>query len=62
MNHPISLDVFEDNLYWVSRDNGDIWRQDKFGRGVKVRTKHGSQVNNAVKVFHPLRYNISSKL
>lgn len=60
-NHPISLDVFEDNLFWISRDNGDIWRHDKFGRGVKVRTRHGSQISNALKIYHPLKYNTTSK-
>lgn len=34
LKHPISLDVFESSLYWVTRDTGELVRQDKFGRGV----------------------------
>lgn len=36
LHHPISLDVFESSLYWVARDNGELLKQDKFGRGVAV--------------------------
>lgn len=34
LKHPLSLDVFESSLYWVTRDSGELVRQDKFGRGV----------------------------
>ncbi|RVE42212.1 hypothetical protein evm_013132 [Chilo suppressalis] len=34
LRHPLSLDVFESSLYWVTRDTGELVRQDKFGRGV----------------------------
>ncbi|KAJ8966733.1 hypothetical protein NQ317_010605 [Molorchus minor] len=36
LKHPISLDVFESNLYWVTKDTGELLKQDKFGRGVPV--------------------------
>lgn len=36
LKHPISLDVFESNVFWVTRDTGEVVRQDKFGRGVPV--------------------------
>lgn len=36
LRHPISLDIFESNLYWVTRDTGELIKQDKFGRGVPV--------------------------
>lgn len=36
LHHPISLDVFESTLYWVTRDTGELIKQDKFGRGVPV--------------------------
>lgn len=32
--HPVAVDVFENHLYWLTRDNGLLLRQDKFGRGV----------------------------
>lgn len=36
LRHPTSLDIFESQLYWVTRDTGELIRQDKFGRGVQV--------------------------
>lgn len=36
LRHPVSLDVFESNLYWVTKETGELIRQDKFGRGVQV--------------------------
>jgi low density lipoprotein-related protein 2 len=55
--HPFSLDVFEDQVYWATRDTGEIFRQDKFGRGVKVRMRRSYATD--VKVYHQLRYNTS---
>lgn len=59
--HPISLDIFEDQLYWVTRDTGEILRQDKFGRGVKVRVRRSLEHATDVKVLHNLKYNVSRK-
>lgn len=36
LKHPISLDVFESDLFWITRDTGELFKQDKFGRGVAV--------------------------
>jgi low density lipoprotein-related protein 2 len=36
LKHPISLDVFESDLFWATRDSGELIKQDKFGRGVPV--------------------------
>lgn len=36
LRHPIAIDVFETNVYWINRNTGDLLRQDKFGRGVSV--------------------------
>lgn len=32
----MSLDLFENQLYWTSRETGELFKQDKFGRGVPV--------------------------
>jgi len=32
----VSLDLFENQLYWLSRETGELIKQDKFGRGVPV--------------------------
>ena len=36
LHHPISLDVFESSMYWVTRESGELLKQDKFGRGIAV--------------------------
>ncbi|XP_026327983.1 low-density lipoprotein receptor-related protein 2 isoform X3 [Hyposmocoma kahamanoa] len=59
LKHPISLDVFESSLYWVTRDTGELVRQDKFGRGVPFVISKDLVNPSAVKVYHPLRYNAS---
>ncbi|XP_045450693.1 low-density lipoprotein receptor-related protein 2 [Melitaea cinxia] len=59
LKHPLSLDVFESSLYWVTRDTGELVRQDKFGRGVPFVISKDLVNPSAVKVYHPLRYNSS---
>ncbi|XP_037294723.1 LOW QUALITY PROTEIN: low-density lipoprotein receptor-related protein 2 [Manduca sexta] len=60
LRHPLSLDVFESSLYWVTRDTGELVRQDKFGRGVAFVISKDLVNPSAVKVYHPLRYNTSA--
>lgn len=55
--HPFSLDVFEDHLYWVTRDTNEIYRQDKFGHGVKVLLKRSYEHTNDLKIYHEKKYN-----
>lgn len=60
--HPISLDIFEDQIYWVTRDTGELYKQDKFGRGVKVRVRRSLEQATDVKIYQEKKYNTSSKL
>lgn len=57
LKHPISLDVFESSIYWVTKDTGELLRQDKFGRGVPVIIQRDLVNPSGVKVYHELRYN-----
>ncbi|XP_022241765.1 low-density lipoprotein receptor-related protein 2-like [Limulus polyphemus] len=59
LHHPVSIDVFEDHLFWVTRDSGEIYKQDKFGRGVKVRVRRGLENPTGVKIYHQQKYNTS---
>jgi len=61
LHHPMSLDLFENEIYWTTRDSGEIFRQDKFGRGVKVRVKKDLEHSTDLKMYHDLKYNKSSK-
>ncbi|XP_058520574.1 low-density lipoprotein receptor-related protein 2 [Ochotona princeps] len=56
---PYSLDIFEDQLYWVAKENGEVWKQDKFGKGEKEKMLVVNPWLTQVRVFHQLRYNKS---
>ncbi|XP_067141896.1 low-density lipoprotein receptor-related protein 2 isoform X5 [Centruroides vittatus] len=60
LHHPSGLDIFEDHMYWIEKDSGEIYHQDKFGRGVKVRARRSLEVTPAgVKIYHQQKYNMS---
>lgn len=59
LKHPLSLDVFESSLYWVTRDSGEIYSMDKFGRGVPVKFQGEFANPTSIKVFAEKRYNTS---
>ncbi|XP_060535234.1 low-density lipoprotein receptor-related protein 2 [Cylas formicarius] len=59
LKHPVSLDVFENHLFWITKDTGEIVRQDKFGRGVQVTVQRDLLNPSGVKVLHESRYNTS---
>lgn len=59
LQHPISIDLFEDQIYWVTKDTGEVYRQDKFGRGVKVRVKRDLEHATDIKIYQEKKYNTS---
>ncbi|XP_006902182.1 PREDICTED: low-density lipoprotein receptor-related protein 2 [Elephantulus edwardii] len=56
---PFSLDVFEGQIYWSSKERGDIWRKDKFGSGRSEKLLTVSPWLTQIRVFHQYRYNLS---
>lgn len=59
LKRPISLDVFESQIYWITKDSGELLQQDKFGRGVAVALQRNIYNPSSVKVYHDNRYNTS---
>lgn len=59
LRSPIALDVFENNLYWTTKQTGELIRQDKFGRGVPQIIVKNLPNPGGVRVYHQLRYNTS---
>ncbi|XP_043484789.1 low-density lipoprotein receptor-related protein 2 [Leptopilina heterotoma] len=59
LKNPISIDVFENILYWTTRSSGELIRQDKFGRGVPQTVKANLETTGGAKIYHRLRYNTS---
>ncbi|KAI4544121.1 hypothetical protein MG293_004387 [Ovis ammon polii] len=57
--NPYSLDIFESQLYWTSKDKGEVWIQDKFGRNKKEKLLTVNPWLTQVRVFHQRKYNHS---
>uniref|UniRef100_A0A8C6QUZ8 Low-density lipoprotein receptor-related protein 2 n=1 Tax=Nannospalax galili TaxID=1026970 RepID=A0A8C6QUZ8_NANGA len=56
---PFTLDIFEDQLYWVAKEKGEVWKQNKFGKGKKEKVLVVNPWLTQVRIFHQLRYNQS---
>ena len=56
LGNPVSVDVFENSVYWTSKLDGALYRFDKFGRGVKKLLRQGFRNPTGVKTFHPAKY------
>lgn len=54
---PVAVDIFENLLFYVSKENGALVKQDKFGRGVPVTVSKDLPNPKAVKIMHNQRYN-----
>jgi len=61
LNHPVSVDVFENWMYFASEQNGLISIMDKFGRDGNKTLQAGLYRPHSILVYHPLRYNLSVK-
>uniref|UniRef100_A0A8C0IK70 Low-density lipoprotein receptor-related protein 2 n=1 Tax=Chelonoidis abingdonii TaxID=106734 RepID=A0A8C0IK70_CHEAB len=59
VSSPYSLDVFEGHLYWISKERGEVWKEDKFGNGEKVKVLTVNPWLTQVRIYHQHRYNQS---
>ncbi|XP_023355035.1 low-density lipoprotein receptor-related protein 2 isoform X2 [Sarcophilus harrisii] len=59
VGNPYSLDVFEGHLYWTSKERGEVWKEDKFGRGERVKVLTVNPWLTQVRIYHQYRYNHS---
>jgi len=59
LHNPLSLDVFENHLFYTTRETGELVKQDKFGRGIPVIISKNLVNPTGVKVYHHERYNTS---
>ncbi|CAB3367800.1 Hypothetical predicted protein [Cloeon dipterum] len=60
LKHPVAIDVFESEIFWATKDSGELLKQDKFGRGVPVTLAKDLVNPSGVKAYHPQRYNTSA--
>lgn len=52
---PFKIDVFENHVYWLSREYGLVNKVDKFGRGGLIKLVDGLDLTSDLKVFHSLK-------
>ena len=58
----VSLDVFAGHLFWLTSGKEQVlYKQDKFGRGVKLSMLGHLRHAASVKVFYPHQYYSQSK-
>lgn len=57
IGHPYSLDVFEGHVYWTTKDKGEVWRTNKFGRGNKVKVLTINPWLTQVRIYQEHRHN-----
>lgn len=61
IGHPYSLDVFEGHVYWTTKDKGEVWRTNKFGKGNKVKVLTINPWLTQVRIYQEHRHNRSGE-
>lgn len=61
IGHPYSLDVFEGHVYWTTKDKGEVWRINKFGKGSKVKVLTINPWLTQVRIYQEHRHNQSGQ-
>lgn len=56
VRNPFSVSVFEDHVYWTTQEKGEVFRQDKFGRGTKTKLLTTGPWLSQVSVYQQQRY------
>ncbi|XP_055493679.1 LOW QUALITY PROTEIN: low-density lipoprotein receptor-related protein 2a [Leucoraja erinacea] len=59
LGNPFSLDLFENHLYWTSKENGEVWKQDKFGNGHKIKILTVNPWLTQARIYQENRYDHS---
>nr|XP_046225254.1 LOW QUALITY PROTEIN: low-density lipoprotein receptor-related protein 2 [Oncorhynchus gorbuscha] len=57
VRYPFSVSVFEDHIYWSTQEKGEVFRQDKFGRGTKTKLLTAGPWLTQISVYQKQRYN-----
>ncbi|KAG9350070.1 hypothetical protein JZ751_026423, partial [Albula glossodonta] len=57
VRNPFSVSVFEDHVYWSTQEKGEVFRQDKFGKGKKTKLLTTGPWLTQVSVYQQQKYN-----
>uniref|UniRef100_A0A8C4QIE6 Low-density lipoprotein receptor-related protein 2 n=1 Tax=Eptatretus burgeri TaxID=7764 RepID=A0A8C4QIE6_EPTBU len=61
LHSPFSLDVFEGTIYWTTEESGEIWHQDKFGKGTASKLLTVNPWLTQIRVYHKHRKQTSRR-
>jgi low density lipoprotein-related protein 2 len=61
LKNPLKIDIFENYLYWISRESGTLNKIDKFGRGSAVKIIGSETLIDEIKIYHPLKMEINKE-
>ena len=61
LGNPYSLDVFEGHVYWTTKERGEVWKADKFGKGDKVKVVTINPWLTQVRIYQEQRHNRSGQ-
>ncbi|MBN3296498.1 LRP2 protein, partial [Amia calva] len=56
LRSPFSLSVFEDHLYWSTKEKGEVFRQKKFGQGAKLKLLTAGPWLTQVNIYQQHKY------
>ena len=52
LDMPYRIDIFENHVYWLSKDMGSVNKVDKFGRGAFLNLVQRLELADDIKVYH----------
>lgn len=61
IGNPYSLDLFEGHVYWTTKEKGEVWRTNKFGKGNKVKVLTINPWLTQVRIYQEHRHNHSGQ-
>ncbi|KAI1884876.1 hypothetical protein AGOR_G00214380, partial [Albula goreensis] len=59
IGNPYSLEVFEGHVYWTTKERGEVWKTNKFGKGDKVKVLTINPWLTQVRIYQEHRHNHS---
>ncbi|XP_043910917.1 low-density lipoprotein receptor-related protein 2-like [Protopterus annectens] len=61
VENPLSLNVFEGQIYWTTKEKGEVYSQDKFGKGLRKKVLSVGPWLTQVNVYQQHKYNSAMK-
>ncbi|XP_030630936.1 low-density lipoprotein receptor-related protein 2 [Chanos chanos] len=57
VRNPLSVNVFEDHVYWSTQETGEVFKQDKFGKAAKTKLLTAGPWLTQINIYQQQKYN-----